>query len=35
MSDKGGITGIASLGYFVGPDPDSSLEDYVTTSCTR
>ena len=29
MSDKGGITGIASLGYFVGPDPDSSLEDYV------
>ena len=29
MSDKGGITGIASLGYFVGPDPDSTLEDYV------
>ena len=29
MSDKGGITGIASLGYFVGPDPDTSLEDYV------
>ena len=29
MSDKGGITGIASLGYFVGPDPDTSIEDYV------
>ncbi len=29
MSDKGGITGIASLGYFVGPDPDASLDDYV------
>ena len=29
MSEKGGITGIASLGYFVGPDPDTSLEDYV------
>lgn len=29
MSDKGGVTGIASLGYFVGPDPDTSLEDYV------
>ena len=29
MSDKGGITGIASLGYFVGPDPDTTLEDYV------
>ena len=29
MSDKGGITGITALGYFVGPDPDTSLEDYV------
>ena len=29
MSEKGGITGIASLGYFVGPDPDTSIEDYV------
>ena len=29
MSDKGGVTGIASLGYFVGPDPDTSIEDYV------
>lgn len=29
MSEKGGITGITSLGYFVGPDPDTSLEDYV------
>ena len=29
MSEKGGITGIATLGYFVGPDPDTSLEDYV------
>lgn len=29
MSAKGGITGIATLGYFVGPDPDTSLEDYV------
>ena len=29
MSEKGGMTGIASLGYFVGPDPDTSIEDYV------
>jgi membrane dipeptidase len=29
MSDRGGMTGIACLGYFVGPSPDVTLEDYV------
>ena len=29
MSDKGGMTGIATLGYFVGPTPETSLEDYL------
>jgi membrane dipeptidase len=29
MSDRGGMTGIAALGYFVGPSPDSSIEDYL------
>ncbi len=29
MSDRGGVTGIAALGYFIGPSPDTSLEDYV------
>lgn len=29
ISDRGGMTGIASLGYFVGPTPATSLEDYL------
>jgi membrane dipeptidase len=29
LSDKGGVTGIATLGYFVGPTPDASLDDYL------
>ena len=29
ISDKGGMTGIATLGYFVGPTPETSLEDYL------
>jgi membrane dipeptidase len=29
MAEKGGVTGIAALGYFVGPSPDTSLEDYL------
>jgi membrane dipeptidase len=29
MSDKGGMTGIATLGYFVGPTPETSLDDYL------
>lgn len=29
MSTRGGMTGIAALGYFVGPRPDTSLEDYL------
>ena len=29
MSDKGGVTGIATLGYFIGPTPDTSLDDYL------
>ncbi len=29
VSDRGGITGIAALGYFVGPRPDTTLEDYL------
>ena len=29
MSDKGGMTGIATLGYFVGPTADASLDDYL------
>lgn len=29
LSDKGGVTGIVALGYMVGPDPDTSIEDYV------
>jgi membrane dipeptidase len=30
MSDRGGMTGIAALGYFVGPSPDASLDDYLS-----
>jgi membrane dipeptidase len=29
MSDRGGMTGIAALGYFVGPSPETTLEDYL------
>jgi len=29
MSNRGGMTGIAALGYFVGPRPDTTLEDYL------
>jgi membrane dipeptidase len=29
MSDKGGVTGIATLGYFIGPTPETSLDDYL------
>jgi membrane dipeptidase len=29
MSDKGGMIGIATLGYFVGPTPDTSVDDYL------
>lgn len=29
MSDKGGMTGIAALGYFVGPSADTTIDDYL------
>lgn len=29
LADKGGVAGMATLGYFVGPNPDTSLEHYV------
>jgi membrane dipeptidase len=29
MSRRGGITGIAALGYFIGPSPDTTIEDYL------
>jgi membrane dipeptidase len=29
MANRGGMTGIVALGYFVGPRPDTSLEDYL------
>ena len=29
MSDRGGMTGIAALGYFIGKSPDTSIEDYL------
>ena len=29
MSNKGGVTGIATLGYFIGPAPETSLDDYL------
>jgi membrane dipeptidase len=28
MSNRGGMTGIVTLGYFVSPKPDATLEDY-------
>ncbi len=29
MSERGGVTGITALGYFVGPSPDTTIEDYL------
>ena len=29
MADRGGMIGIVSLGYFIGPTEDTSLEDYL------
>lgn len=29
LADKGGVIGIASLGYFVGPTPATSFDDYL------
>ncbi|HXV61709.1 MAG TPA: membrane dipeptidase, partial [Vicinamibacteria bacterium] len=29
ISDRGGMTGITALGYFVGPSPDTTIEDYI------
>ena len=29
ISDKGGMTGIATLGYFIGPTADTSFDDYL------
>ena len=29
MASRGGMTGIAALGYFVGPRPETSLDDYL------
>ena len=29
MSDKGGMTGILTLGYFIGPTPETSFDDYL------
>lgn len=29
MSDKGGITGIMTLGYFIGPTPETTFDDYL------
>jgi membrane dipeptidase len=29
MSDKGGITGIATLGYFIGPTAETTFADYL------
>jgi membrane dipeptidase len=29
LSEKGGVTGIATLGYFIGPTADTSLDDYL------
>jgi membrane dipeptidase len=29
MANRGGITGIVALGHFVGPRPDTSVEDYL------
>lgn len=29
LADKGGVVGIAMLGYFIGPSPETTLEDYL------
>jgi membrane dipeptidase len=29
LSDKGGVTGIATLGYFIGPTPETTFDDYL------
>lgn len=29
LADKGGVVGIATLGYFVGPTPETSFDDYL------
>jgi membrane dipeptidase len=29
LADKGGVIGIATLGYFVSPRPDATIEDYL------
>jgi membrane dipeptidase len=29
LADKGGVVGIATLGYFIGPTADTGLEDYL------
>jgi len=29
LANKGGVTGIATLGYFIGPDATASLDDYL------
>jgi membrane dipeptidase len=29
MADKGGVTGIATLGYFIGPTASTSFDDYL------
>lgn len=29
LAERGGVTGIVALGYFIGPRPDTSLEDFL------
>lgn len=29
ISEKGGVTGIATLGYFIGPTPETTFDDYL------
>ncbi len=29
LADKGGVIGIATLGYFIGPDAETTLDDYL------
>jgi membrane dipeptidase len=29
LAERGGVTGIVALGYFIGPGPDTSLEDFL------
>lgn len=29
LSNKGGVVGIATLGYFIGPTPETSFDDYL------